>query len=338
RGRQAPRYADCRSARSPRWAAACLNPSISPGQRHDVSLALHVHSIEEAHAEQRGLQTVAFQHYGFHVVNSDAPVADRVELDEVARYVAICRPHHRLATLLILDRETTRLTCGKCDQRRAGIDDKGDRPACHVAIGSEMAPNIGREHYGFTGGCARRHARVAQPNCYAFARNFEGRAIALHGNQDDPLRGFLPHRQCSQRAAINLDKRLVGEQAGHRDVCGAGAGGNQEAENDRYQTMTLLHDRTAPRRVRLRGGDKYTFRVDTARGNAAHANEKAGKAGLFCVRQRAATLTSSVLPSWCQWSSWWSCCWAASWALRASWSCWTSWSSSTCSCRAPSHR
>src|SRR4029453_9292089 len=133
---------------------------IALRQRHHVSLALHVHPIEEAHAEQRVCQPVSLNYHGTDSVDRDPPGADRVELDQVARYVAICRAHQRLLTLLVVDRKAARLTGRNRNQRSTRVDDKSHGPAVQLAIDVEMTSHIRGEDRGFADGVAGRHAPV----------------------------------------------------------------------------------------------------------------------------------------------------------------------------------
>src|SRR3954467_12117612 len=123
------RCASCRScpgnnARSERLEAL--------DQDHGRAVSLHLHAIEEAHAEQREIQP-AVEDHGIDVVHLDAAHAHRVELDVVDRDRPVCGAGHAALAAAIVEPQALGLAPRQRDPRRARLD-----PETPGAPGSPM--------------------------------------------------------------------------------------------------------------------------------------------------------------------------------------------------------
>src|SRR3954468_22384346 len=186
-------------------------------QDHRRAIALHLHAIEEAHAEQREIQS-AVEDHGVHVVHLDAAHAHRVELDVVDRDRPVCGAGHAALAAAIVEPQALGLAPRQRDHRRAGIDHEAHRHAVDRTVGEEVAARIGREdHRAAVHACSCRAVVLADVQQALFALQLDGRAVLLHRQHADAVPGLAELHRLGIAAVQGEHRSLVADHADQRD-------------------------------------------------------------------------------------------------------------------------
>ena len=203
-----------------------------------MTIALHFHPVQEAHAEQRDGH-VGLMDQRIDVVQRDIADPDRIELNLAYYRLAIGCVGQRLLAAVEINANPARISRSQRNHRRAGIDQKAHGSPVDRAGRQKMPLAVGN-HDNLAGTVATDGANGMLANAQGalLATDFDHGLIPLNGDQPDAI-DRLTNRYGQWLAPVDHQHRLAAQNAGQPDLLRTSLIRDQDQRQGNERKMTF---------------------------------------------------------------------------------------------------